>query len=134
MRKAAEAMCEFLGYNGFGVAQFMVEDEGCEPAHLIELNPRMSSFPHLWRIVGTDLAGALIAGWTGGKSAIVPPRVGLTFALHPQEAMRDRSSEFLSGLRDQVEDEPAIAATYERAVEQRWATIPEADSQDREAQ
>ena len=131
MRRAAESMCEFLGYNGFGVAQFMVQSEDCEPAHLIELNPRMSSFPHFWRIVGTDLAGALIAGWTGRKSTIVPPKVGLTFALYPQEAMRDQNSEFLGGLRDQVEDDPTMGATYDRAVEQRRSAIRAEDPPDR---
>ena len=118
MRQACETMCEFLGYNGFGVAQFVVEDPGCERAHLIELNPRMSSFPHLWRLYGTDLADALVRAWSNERPKILPPKVDLTFALYPQEALRDRESEFLTGLRDRVEDEPEILASYNRLVEQ----------------
>ncbi|MBC8063277.1 MAG: ATP-grasp domain-containing protein [Chlorobia bacterium] len=124
MQAAAEKLCEFLGYNGFGVAQFMVESETCEPAYLIELNPRMSSFIHLWRLIGTDLVAALCNATRGDRYAIEPLKEGLTIALYPQEALRDRNSEFLDGLRDRVDDDPELAAEFERLIEKRWSGVP----------
>jgi biotin carboxylase len=116
MRRAAEEMCELLGYNGIGVAQFMVEDESCEPAYLIELNPRMSSFIHLWKLIGTDLVATLVNAWQGRRFSVEPVKEGLTVALYPQEALRDKDSEFLQALRDHVDDDPALAAEYEQMI------------------
>lgn len=123
MKDATEALCEFLGYNGIGVAQFMVQDETCETAHLIELNPRMSSFIHLWKLMGTDLVAALIHAWKDERWRIEPVKEGLTVALYPQEALRDRNSEFLDGLRDRVDDDPELAATFEQLIDNRWAKV-----------
>lgn len=116
MVRAAKEMAELLQYNGIGVAQFMVEDESCEAAYLIELNPRMSSFVHLWGILGTDLAQALRDAWSGKRVIEREPPVGLTMALYPQEPMRDPNSEFLSGLTDTVEDDPELAEAYKSAI------------------
>ncbi len=116
MLDAAKAMVELTGYNGLGVAQFMVENEDCETAYLIELNPRMSSFVHLWRLLGTDLAQALHEGWSGHRISTQPARVGVTIALYPQETLRDPKSEFLQGTRDKVEDDPELLETYEEMI------------------
>lgn len=121
MRPTVEFLCEFLGYSGFGVAQFMVEDETCENAHLIELNPRMSSFVHLWKLMGTDLVSALVHATNGERFRIEPVKEGLTVALYPQETLRDRSSEFLDGLRDRADDDPELDAEYKRLIGARWA-------------
>jgi len=119
MLDAAKAAVELLGYNGLGIAQFMVEDETCETAHLIELNPRMSSFVHLWRLMGTDLTVALREAWSGQRVTIQPPRVDVTIALYPQETLRDPNSEFLQGMRDKVEDDPDLLASYEETIRQK---------------
>lgn len=116
MLDAMKVAAELLGYNGIGVAQFMVEDEDCQTAHLIELNPRMSSFIHLWRLLGTDLALALKEGWAGQRISMQPPREGATIALYPQETLRDPESEFLSGLRDKIEDDPRLLEAYEETI------------------
>lgn len=127
MRSTAEALCEFLGYSGFGVAQFMVEDETCEPAYMIELNPRMSSFIHLWKLMGTDLVSVLLHATRGERYRIEPVKEGLTVALHPQETLRDRNSEFLDGLRDRADDEPELNEAFQELIRKRWEQADSAD-------
>lgn len=124
MRSTAEFLCDFLGYSGIGVAQFMVEDESCESAYLIELNPRMSSFIHLWKLMGTDLVSALVQATKGERYRIETVKEGLTVALYPQEVLRDRDSEFLNGLRDRADDEPELNAEFEKLIAARWAEVP----------
>ncbi len=120
MRRTAEILCEFLGYNGFGVAQFMVEDESCEKAWLIELNPRMSSFVHLWKLLGTDLVAILVKAWQDQRFTIEPVKTGLTVALYPQEALRDQHSPYLQGLRDSVDGEPELLKVYQDLIARKW--------------
>lgn len=119
MLEAAQAMADLLGYNGIGVPQFAVEDDSCQEVYLLELNPRMSHFPHIWRLLGTDFARGLKEAWSGKRVTIDPPRVGVTIALWPQEAIRDPHSEYLHGIRDKVEDDPDLLAAYEKAIAER---------------
>lgn len=116
MLDAAKEISSLLGYNGVGVAQFVVSDESCQEAFLIELNPRFSSFVHLWNLLGTDIAKVLKAAWAGDRVAIEPPRVGVTIALWPQEAMRDPQSEYMTGLRDKVDDDPELLNALQSSV------------------
>jgi carbamoylphosphate synthase large subunit len=122
MRRAAEAACELVGYNGLGSVQFMVEDEACENAYAIELNARFSPFIHLGGLFGADLVTALVKASQGERFSVQPPREGLTVALYPHEVLRDKDSEFLQGIRDNVDDDPKLAAEYSRLIQERWPT------------
>ncbi len=124
MRQAGEIMAEALQYNGFCACQFTVQDDDCEEAHLIDVNPRMSPFVQIWRLIGTDLVQVLVRAWQGQRFVIEPPKVGLTMAFYPQEQMRDPNSPYLEGLRDRVEDDPELAASYEAMIAKRWAKVP----------
>lgn len=111
MLSAAVAMCDLLGYNGIGVPQFVVADESCTDAWLLELNPRMSHFPHIWAGYGNDFAKALYSGWSGEEVHQAPARLGETIALWPQEAFRDPGSEYLPDA-DFVTDDPGLEEAY----------------------
>ncbi|MBC8063280.1 MAG: ATP-grasp domain-containing protein [Chlorobia bacterium] len=115
MLKAAEAMCDLLRYNGIGVPQFVVEDDSCESALLLELNPRMSHFPHVWAKYGNNFAETLRKGWSGESVVQNPPRLGETIALWPQEAIRDPESSYLANA-DFVTDDPGLRAIYDGEV------------------
>ncbi|HJP82704.1 MAG TPA: ATP-grasp domain-containing protein [Fimbriimonadaceae bacterium] len=123
MRAAAEAVCELVGYNGLGSVQFMVDDETGANPKVIEMNSRVSPFLHIGRLTGTDLIEALVHAHRGERVAIHPPKDGLTIALFPQEAIRDRNSEFLDGLVDRPDDDPDLLASYQAGIDHKWATV-----------
>lgn len=120
MREAAVAACEMVGYNGLGSVQFMVEDEECQIAYPMELNSRMSPFMHLGGLMGNNLGEIMIKAWRGERFSVQPPRTGLTVALYPHEVLRDKDSEFLQGLRDNADDDPNLAAEFQRLINERW--------------
>lgn len=112
MVRAAEAMCDLLGYNGIGVPQFAVTDDSCQDAYLLELNPRMSHFPHIWVKYANDFAAALRKAWSGEQVQQNPTKGGETIVLWPQEAVRDPESPYLAHA-DYVTDDPNLRQAYE---------------------
>ena len=117
MLDVARKICRLLGYNGIGAPQFIVENEGVGRAWLIELNPRMGSFDHLWQRIGTDFAAALRDAWTRRPVEHKPPQLGLTVALYPQETMRDPQSPFLDGINDLPVGDEGLMAAYSQLIE-----------------
>ena len=112
MLTAAREICRIVGYNGMGAPQFVVEDEGRGRAWLMELNPRMGTYVHLWQQIGTDLALALREAWSGRTVESRPVQEGLTVALYPQETLRDPESELLLGYHDVPEDDHKLMSAY----------------------
>ena len=79
----------------------------------MELNPRISHFPHIWANVGNDFAKALFDAWSDKEVVQLPTDQGKIVALWPQEAFRDPNSEFFAGWTDYVTDDPNLLAAYE---------------------
>jgi len=123
MERAAEVMCDLLGYNGIGVPQFSVTDDSCQEAYLLELNPRISHFPHIWGRVGTDFAKALFDGWSGKRVDRRPTVVDQTLTLWPQEALRDPQSPYLTADADYVTDDPKLEEAYQQSIIARTETL-----------
>lgn len=118
MLAAAREICQVVGYNGMGAPQFVVEDEGRGRAWLMELNPRMGTYVHLWQQIGTDLALALREAWSGRCVVQQPVKEGLTIALYPQETLRDPDSELLLGMHDVPEGDEKLMAEYRAMIAQ----------------
>lgn len=116
MLETVREICRIVGYNGMGAPQFVVEDEGRGRAWLMELNPRMGTYVHLWQQIGTDLALALREAWNGRAVEQQPVQEGLTIALYPQETLRDPESELLQGMHDVPEDDAKLMAEYQAMV------------------
>ena len=114
---AAREICKMVDYNGMGAPQFVVENEGQGRAWLMELNPRMGTYVHLWQKIGTDLALALREAWQGRKVEQKTPQVGLTVALYPQETIRDPQSPYLYGINDKPEGDAKLLAAYDQLIE-----------------
>ncbi len=113
---AAREICRITNYNGMGAPQFVVEDEGKGRAWLMELNPRMGTYVHLWQDIGTDLALALREGWSGNMIPQQPVQEGLTIALYPQETLRDPDSEFIQGKHDVPTDDIKLMGIYQDII------------------
>lgn len=128
MERAAEVMCDLLGYNGMGVPQFAVTDDSCQEAFLLELNPRISHFPHIWSRVGTDFAKALFDAWSGHPVDRRPTIVDKTLTLWPQEAMRDPQSPYLTPDADYVSDDPKLEEAYVKSIDSRIETLMRRES------
>ena len=114
---AAREICKMVDYNGMGAPQFVVENEGKGRAWLMELNPRMGTYVHLWQTIGTDLALALREAWQGRKVEQKAPQIGLTVALYPQETIRDPQSPYLDGINDRPEGDAKLLAAYDQLIE-----------------
>jgi hypothetical protein len=108
----AREICRVVRYNGMGAPQFVVENEGDGNAWLMELNPRMGSYVHLWQT------------WSGETVDQVPPQVGLTVALYPQEVIRDPESPHLSGLVDKPQDDAGLMEGYDQLIAYQRAKAP----------
>lgn len=116
MLEASRIICRETGYNGMGAPQFVLENEGHGKAWLMELNPRMGTYVHLWQEVGTDLALALKEAWSGRTVPAHDPQVGLTVALYPQETIRDATSEFIAAKNDIPHDDGGLMAAYDAMI------------------
>lgn len=114
--EAAREICKLVGYNGMGAPQFVVEDEGKGRAWLMELNPRMGTYVHLWQQIGTDLALALREAWNGRKVEQKPVQEGLTIALYPQETIRNPESEHLESMNDMPTDDSKLMSAYREMI------------------
>lgn len=123
MEHAARELAKLLGYNGFGSAQFMTEDEGLGKAYLIEGNLRLGVSMHLSSQFGPDLNKALFEAYSGQPVAPYPSNLGLTIALYPAEVFRDRNSEYMKGIVDYVEDDPELEAHFAQQIEEKLAAL-----------
>ncbi len=124
MLNTTRILCEMVGYNGMGAPQFVVEDEGRGKAYLMELNPRMGTYVHLWQTIGTDLADALVKAWSGQQVQRKPAEVGRTVALYPQETIRNPESEFIKIQNDVPVGDKGLLAAYELMIQARGKKQP----------
>ena len=109
MSSAAEGMVRRLNLSGFHGFDFMLE-ESTGHAYLVEVNPRSTQVGHLSMGAGRDLPSALYAALSG-KALQPAPKVTEkdTFALFPQEWIRDPASPFLrSAYHDVPWEEPEL--------------------------
>ena len=129
MSAAAEKMVRRLELSGLHGFDFMLESQTGNP-YLIEINPRATQVGHLTLGPGRDLPGALYAAVTG-EGIQTAPRVteNDTFALFPQEWIRNPASAFLrSGYHDVPWEEPDLVRVCIRRrgsqtswyLQQRW--------------
>jgi hypothetical protein len=116
MSAAANKMARRLNLSGLHGFDFMLEPQTGN-AHLIEINPRSTQVGHLTLGLGRDLPAALYSAVSG---QVVGPAPKLTeddtFALFPQEWIRDPTSEFLqSAYHDVPWDKPELIRACVRA-------------------
>jgi carbamoylphosphate synthase large subunit len=123
MLETAKKICELTNYSGMGAPQFVLEDEGRGRAWLMEMNPRMGTYVHLWQRIGTDLALGLMHAWQGRPLPSAPVRHGLTVALFPQELRRDRTSPHLEGMHDIPLEDSGLMAAYRTQLEREGISI-----------
>jgi len=109
MAATAEKMVRRLKLSGLHGFDFMLENE-TQNAYLIEINPRATQIGHLRLGPGRDLPAALISALTGEtirEQAALTKRD--TFALFPQEWIRDPQSPYLtSAYQDVPWQEPEL--------------------------
>jgi hypothetical protein len=116
MSAAANKMARRLNLSGLHGFDFMLEPQTGN-AHLIEINPRSTQVGHLTLGLGRDIPAALYSAVSG---QIVRPAPKLTeddtFALFPQEWIRDPASVFLqSAYHDVPWDKPELIRACVRA-------------------
>ena len=109
MAAAAERMARRLNLSGMHGFDFMLEGQTGH-AYLIEINPRSTQVGHLTLGPGRDIPAALFAAVSGQE---VRPALRITqdgtFALFPQEWLRDPASTFLqSAYHDVPWDKPEL--------------------------
>ena len=123
MSTAAQKMARRLNLSGLHGFDFMLES-GTGNAYLIEINPRSTQVGHLTLGLGRDIPAALYAALSG--QAVRPaPKITEddTFALFPQEWIRDPASPFLrSAYHDVPWDKPELirACVRARRKQQAW--------------
>jgi hypothetical protein len=116
MSIAAKKMARRLNLSGLHGFDFMLEPQtGC--AHLIEINPRSTQVGHLTLGLGRDIPAALYSAVSGQVVRPAPKLTeDLTFALFPQEWIRDPASVFLqSAYHDVPWDKPELIRACVRA-------------------
>jgi hypothetical protein len=116
MSAAAEKMVRRLNLSGLHGFDFMIESETGD-AYLIEINPRSTQVGHLTLGLGRDIPAALYSAVSGQP---VRPAAKITnddtFALFPQEWIRDPASSFLqSAYHDVPWDKPELIRACVRA-------------------
>jgi hypothetical protein len=116
MSAAAEKMVRRLNLSGLHGFDFMLESQTGN-AYLIEINPRSTQVGHLTLGLGRDIPAALYAAVSGQP---VRPAAKITndhtFALFPQEWIRDPASAFLqSAYHDVPWDKPELIRACVRA-------------------
>lgn len=128
MSTATKRMAKRLRLSGLHGFDFMVEN-GSERAYLIEINPRATQVGHLTLGAGRDIPAALYAAVTGGPvRAAAPVTDGDTFALFPQEWIRDANSPFLRySYHDVPWDEPELVrvCVESRRKQSGWYAEPQ---------
>ncbi len=116
MSAAAEKMVRRLNLSGLHGFDFMLESDTGN-AYLIEINPRSTQVGHLTLGLGRDIPAALYSAATG-QTVRPAPKITEddTFALFPQEWVRDPSSPFLqSAYHDVPWDKPELIRACVRA-------------------
>jgi hypothetical protein len=116
MSAAAEKMVRRLNLSGLHGFDFMLESQTGD-AYLIEINPRSTQVGHLTLGLGRDIPAALYSAVSGEP---VRPAAKITnddtFALFPQEWIRDPASAFLqSAYHDVPWDKPELIRACVRA-------------------
>lgn len=116
MSTAAEKMARRLNLSGLHGFDFMLESQTGN-AYLIEINPRSTQVGHLTLGLGRDIPAALYSAVSG---MAVRPASKITeddtFALFPQEWIRDPTSPFLrSAYHDVPWDKPELIRACVRA-------------------
>jgi Carbamoyl-phosphate synthase L chain, ATP binding domain len=123
MSVAAKKMARRLNLSGLHGFDFMLESETGN-AYLIEINPRSTQVGHLTLGLGRDIPAALYSAVTGQAVRPAPKVTGDdTFALFPQEWIRDSSSPYLqSAYHDVPWDKPELirACIYARKKQHAW--------------
>ena len=122
MSLAAEKMARRLNLSGLNGLDFMLESQ-TENAYLIEINPRSTQVGHLTLGLGRDIPAALYSAVTG-QTVRPAAKVteDLTFALFPQEWIRDSASPFLqSAYHDVPWDHPELIRACVRARRKQYA-------------
>ncbi len=116
MSAAAAKIAHRLNLSGVHGFDFMLESQTGD-AYLLEINPRLTQVGHLTLGPGRDIPAALFSAVTG--HAVSPaPKVTEenTFALFPQEWIRDPASPFLqSAYHDVPWDKPELIRACVRA-------------------
>lgn len=123
MLETARKICELTKYSGMGAPQFVLENEGNGRAWLMEMNPRMGTYVHLWQRIGSDLAAAMAHAWQGRPFTLAPVQHGLTVALFPQELRRDRNSPHLQGMHDLPIEDSGLMNAYRTQLEREGITV-----------
>jgi hypothetical protein len=116
MSAAANKMARRLNLSGLHGFDFMLESQTGN-AHLIEINPRSTQVGHLTLGLGRDIPAAL---YSAVSRQVVRPAPKVTeddtFALFPQEWIRDPASAFLqSAYHDVPWDKPELIRACVRA-------------------
>jgi carbamoyl-phosphate synthase L subunit-like protein len=116
MSAASEKMVRRLNLSGLHGFDFMLESQSGD-AYLIEINPRSTQVGHLTLGPGRDIPAALYSAVSGQP---VRPAAKITnddtFALFPQEWIRDPASAFLqSAYHDVPWDKPELIRACVRA-------------------
>jgi hypothetical protein len=123
MSAATEKMARRLNLSGLHGFDFMLETQTGN-AYLIEINPRLTQVAHLTLGLGRDIPAALFSAISGqpiAPSAKVTEEN--TFALFPQEWIRDPASPFLqSAYHDVPWDKPELirACVRSRRKQAAW--------------
>jgi len=116
MSAAAEKMVRRLNLSGLHGFDFMLESQTGD-AYLIEINPRSTQVGHLTLGLGRDIPAALYSAVSGQP---IRPAAKITnddtFALFPQEWIRDPASAFLQAAYHDVPwDKPELIRACVRA-------------------
>lgn len=135
MSTATKKMAQRLRLSGLHGFDFMVEN-GSERAYLIEINPRATQVGHLTLGAGRDIPAALYGAVTGSPvSPAAPVTDRDTFALFPQEWIRDANSPYLrNSYHDVPWEEPELVRVCVdgRRKQSGWYSQPE-DAMPRES-
>lgn len=123
MSIATERMARRLNLSGMHGFDFMLESQTGN-AYLIEINPRATQVGHLTLGLGRDIPAALYSAVSGEVVCAAPKMTeDDTFALFPQEWIRDPASPFLqSAYHDVPWDKPELirACVQARRKQHAW--------------
>ena len=116
MSAAATKLARRLNLSGVHGFDFMLESQTGD-AYLLEINPRLTQVGHLTLGLGRDIPAALFSAVTGHAVSPAPKITEEnTFALFPQEWIRDPASPFLqSAYHDVPWDKPELIRACVRA-------------------